>query len=236
MHPARMTAVFISYRQDDSKAWAIALRDDLARAFGDAQVFLDKDTLKAGRWRAQIDQALRESRVVLVLIGPRWLASGDAQGQPRLQRPDDVHRQEVAQSLARPEVTVIPVLVDEAPMPREADLPADLRDLCNRQARKIGDTRGRRQADLELLITDIVVATGLERRPAGPTTTAGVLRRALLGLALAFVLTVAVGVGTYVAGYPMSDADLAVVWLLLFALQQAWAWRAWARRPRDGQR
>ena len=112
-----MTAIFISYRQDDSKAWAIALRDDLARAFGDAQVFLDKDTLKAGRWRAQIDQALRESRVVLVLIGPRWLVSGDAQGQPRLQRPDDVHRQEVAQSLARPTVTVIPVLVDEAPMP-----------------------------------------------------------------------------------------------------------------------
>ncbi len=235
MQPARMTAIFISYRQDDSKAWAIALRDELARAFGDAQVFLDKDTLKAGRWRAQIDQALRESRVVLVLIGPRWLGSGDAQGQPRLQRPDDVHRQEVAQSLARPAVTVIPVLVDEAPMPAAADLPADLRDLCNRQARKIGDTRSRRQADLDLLITDIVVATGLERRPAG-TTGAGLLRRALLGLALAFVATVALGVVAYVAGYPLVDADLALVWLLLFLGSQAWAWRRrWARRPRNGQ-
>ena len=111
---------------------------------------------------------------------------------------------------------------------------ADLRDLCNRQARKIGDTRGRRQADLELLITDIVVATGLERRPVG-TTTAGRLRHALLGLALAFVTTVALGVGTYVAGYPLADADLAVVWLLLFVVSQAWAWRRRrARRGREG--
>ena len=103
-----------------------------------------------------------------------------------------------------------------------------------RQARKIGDTRGRRQADLELLITDIVVATGLERRPVG-TTTAGRLRHALLGLALAFVTTVALGVGTYVAGYPLADADLAVVWLLLFVVSQAWAWRRRrARRGREG--
>ena len=43
-----MGGIFISYRQADAKAWAIALRDDLAGVFGNDRVFLDKDTLHAG--------------------------------------------------------------------------------------------------------------------------------------------------------------------------------------------
>ena len=49
-----MGGIFISYRQADAKAWAIGLRDDLAKMFGDEQVFLDKDTLQAGNWRDYI--------------------------------------------------------------------------------------------------------------------------------------------------------------------------------------
>ena len=51
-----MNGIFISYRQDDAKAWALLLRDELARTFGAEHVFLDKDALRAGEL-AQADPA-----------------------------------------------------------------------------------------------------------------------------------------------------------------------------------
>src|SRR4051812_2499112 len=113
-----MAGIFVSYRQADAKAWAISLRDDLVEAFGADQVFLDKDTLHAGNWHKQIQSALDRCKVVLVVIGPRWLTITDDKNRPRIQLSDDVHRQEIALALGRSDVTVIPVLVDEAPMPR----------------------------------------------------------------------------------------------------------------------
>lgn len=139
-----MTGIFISYRQEDAKAWAISLRDELARVFGDDLVFLDKDTLHAGNWREQIEKALSSCRVVLVVIGPRWLTITDAQNRPRIQLADDVHHQEIALALGRSHLTVIPVLVDDAPMPRPDQLPADLQRLCDQQARKLGELESER--------------------------------------------------------------------------------------------
>ena len=107
-----MTGIFISYRQDDAKPWALLLRDELAEVFGDEHVFLDKDTLRAGNWRKQIREALDRCRVVLVVMGRRWLTIMDENGQRHLDRTDDVHRQEIALALSRSDVTVIPVRVD----------------------------------------------------------------------------------------------------------------------------
>jgi hypothetical protein len=86
-----MAGIFISYRQADAKAWAISLRHDLAEVFGDDQVFLDKDTLHAGNWREQIQRALDRCKVVLVVIGPRWLTIADEQSWPRNQLAGNVH-------------------------------------------------------------------------------------------------------------------------------------------------
>ena len=159
-----MAGIFISYRQADAKAWAISLRDDLAKVFGEDQVFLDKDTLHAGNWRNQINRALDRCAVTLVIIGPRWLTIVDEQNRPRIGLPDDIHHQEVALALSRSDVIVIPILVDEAPMPRTEQLPKDLHSLCDQQAYKIGDTQARRKADLEVLVKNIQVVGGLEPR------------------------------------------------------------------------
>ena len=156
-----MAGIFISYRQADAKAWAISLRDDLARVFGDDQVFLDKDTLHAGNWRNQIIRALDRCTVALIIIGPRWLTIADEQNRPRISLPDDVHHQEVALALSHSKVTVIPVLVDEAQMPRAKQLPQDLHSLGDQQAYKIGDTKARHQADLEVLVKNIQEIGGL---------------------------------------------------------------------------
>jgi hypothetical protein len=158
-----MTGVFISYRQSDSKAWALLLRDDLAEVFGAESIFLDRDALKAGHWREQIEQGLASCKVTLLLIGRGWLQAVDAQGR-RLDDPDDVHRNEVARALQRPGITVIPVLLDDAPMPTAAELPQDIRALAEYQARRLSDMAERREVDVRALAADIERLAGLRRR------------------------------------------------------------------------
>ena len=61
-------------------------------------------------------------------------------------------------------VTVIPVLVDDASMPRTEQLPQDLQKLSDQQAYKIGDTQARRKADLDVLIENYSRRRGLQPR------------------------------------------------------------------------
>lgn len=155
-----MSETFISYREDDAKAWAILLRDELAEAFSERLVYLDKDALGPGSWREQLDEALTRSGALLVVIGSRWLTVKNSDGSRRLDDPDDVHRREIAIALSRKDVTVIPVLVDGATMPRSEELPEDIRGLTERQARSLADRSSHRQLDLAELIADIERATG----------------------------------------------------------------------------
>jgi hypothetical protein len=148
---AVVAGVFISYRTDDTRPWAITIRDHLARTFGERQVFLDVDSIEAGQWRTQVDRALNQCAIVVLLIGRRWHTAADADGHARLLAVDDVHRYEVATALANPRVTVIPVLVDGASVPRAPDLPEDLRALLTCQAIEIADQRDVRAASLNRL-------------------------------------------------------------------------------------
>lgn len=165
-----MSGIFICYRQDDAKPWALLLRDELADAFGEENVFLDKDTLHAGSWREQIQQALGHCKVVVVVIGRRWLTITDPQGQRRLDNPSDVHRQEVAMALSRKDVTVIPVRVDGAPMPGSEDLPDDIRSLTDQQSRELSDRGAHRELDVKALVTDIERATGQIAKQHAPSS------------------------------------------------------------------
>src|SRR5688572_27313464 len=192
-----MKGVFISYRQDDAKPYALLLRQDLVEAFGEENVFLDKDTLHAGSWREQIRAALDRSGVVLIVIGRRWLTSADGRGQRRLDLPDDVHRQEIAVALSRKDVTVIPVTVDGAGIPPPDDLPADIRALTDQQARELSDNSARRTLDLNALIADIERTTGLVAR--GPEGKPGRLQKSLrpTAVVLGTLLVVAALAGAF---------------------------------------
>ena len=120
-----MGGIFISYRRDDSQAWAGRLYDALRRTFGPSRVFRDIDTLEAGADYAEaIEQWLAKSDVVLVVIGPRWLTATDPNGRRRLDDPDDLTRLEVAAALRRG-IRVVPVLVGGAAMPSGEELPED---------------------------------------------------------------------------------------------------------------
>ena len=153
--------IFICYRQDDAQAWALLLHDHLVDAFGKTNVFLDKDSLHAGNWREQIQQALSGCSTVIVVIGSRWLTLMDGHGKNRLDDPNDIHRQEIAIALAMEEVTVIPVRVGGTSMPRCEELPCDIRTLIDQQSRQLSDNTAHLALDLETLVADIEQATGL---------------------------------------------------------------------------
>lgn len=229
-----MTGIFISYRQDDAKPWALLLCEELAGVFGDDRVFLDKDALRAGNWRAQINEALNQCRVVLVVIGRRWLTITDEAGQRRLNHSDDVHRQEIALALSRKDVTVIPVLVDGVGMPRADDLPTDIRSLTEQQARELSDARARREVDMQLLIDDIRRITGLPGKPEEQTSLRDVPTRSSLKTSLRTTLAVsALSLAVWVFFYlmqptePLTAAETLVVIaacaVLVFSAKGIWA-------------
>lgn len=156
--------VFISYRRDDTAGYARALHDALALALGAQRVFIDVDDIDAGQAFDQaIAQAVGGARVLLVLIGPRWLAP-HAGGAPRLLADDDFVRQEVAAGLAHG-LQVIPLLLDGAAMPDESQLPAALKPLARRQALVL-DAR-RFAADTERLV-GVLRQTLCDVAPATP--------------------------------------------------------------------
>lgn len=129
-------AFFLSYRRDQSSFVARSLKRAMTARFGDGCVFLDESTIDPGQeWPVKIEEAVRGCSVLLVIIGPYWLAARDAvSGSRRLDNAEDWVRREVEAGLQRPEASVIPVLVDGATMPTRSDLPPELRPLRDREA------------------------------------------------------------------------------------------------------
>ena len=129
-----MSGVFISYRRDDSAGFAGALERELATRLGPNLVFMDIKDIEGGtEFPVAIEEAIKSSQVVLVLIGSRWLDAKDGQGYRRLEKPDDPVRQEIARAL-QGSARVIPLLLDGAHLPSEEQLPHDLHSLTTRQA------------------------------------------------------------------------------------------------------
>jgi TIR domain len=131
--PTLTEAIFISYRRADDPHAAHRLYDYLADRFGQRSVFIDLDTIEPGADFVQvIDEAIGRCRVLLAMIGPKWLAASDQGGTLRINDPGDYVRVEIESALRR-RILVIPVLVD-AQMPAASELPGTLRDLSRRNA------------------------------------------------------------------------------------------------------
>lgn len=130
-----MPKLFISYRRTDSMAYTGRIYDRLVTAFGVKNVFKDVDDIPPGvDFRDVLDDALGDSDIVLVIIGPQWLLTTDDYGKRRLLDPQDFVRLEVEAALKRDDVLVIPVLVNNAPMPSAESLPPTLKDLAYRNS------------------------------------------------------------------------------------------------------
>ena len=137
--------IFLSYRREDTAGFAGRIYDRLEQSFRRENLFMDVDTIGAGRdFVRVIEHHVEACDVMLVLIGRNWLTVADEMGRPRLESPEDFVRVEVELALKFGK-RVIPVLVDKTEMPRANALAEPLKELSQRNA--VGLTHERFKTD-----------------------------------------------------------------------------------------
>ena len=124
---AAQPKVFISYRRNDSLAATGRLYDRLNTAYP-GMFFRDVSGIGVGvDFVKEIERAVASSVALIAVIGPAW-ATESVGGRRRLDDPDDFVRLEVLNALKRG-IRIIPVLVGNASMPEEEQLPPELQPL-----------------------------------------------------------------------------------------------------------
>ena len=167
-----MGKIFISYRREDAQGEAGHLLSDLRRRFGQDRVFLDVAAIRPGEdFRKAVEEAVGSCTVLLALIGKKWSTAADSSGRRRLDDPRDFVRFETAVALRR-DVRVIPVLVQGAAMPKEEELPDELKALVWRNALELSHSRW--DYDIQQLLGAIELAAQADnataKRNTGPTS------------------------------------------------------------------
>jgi hypothetical protein len=128
-----MSKLFINYRRSDSAYAAHQIYAQAVEKFGCDSVMFDVDSIPLGvDFRQYLDKRVRESEVLLAIIGDDWLRSLDQHKDD----PKDFVRLEIAAALEH-DVTVIPVLVGAAAVPDPDKLPHDIADLAFRNAAEV---------------------------------------------------------------------------------------------------
>jgi hypothetical protein len=151
--------IFVNYRRDDAAGDARGVRDGLAAKFGESNVFMDVDNLRAGqRFDLELAKALDACDVFVAIVGPRWL---DLLRQRDIDREYDYVREEIAAALLRG-INIIPVRVGhEGNMPRlpqPNELPEDLQAFVLHQKHDVVHERFRRD------IADLIQAVEVLRK------------------------------------------------------------------------
>lgn len=143
-----MSGIFISYRREDSGAYAGRLHDVLVQHFGRDSVFFDIETIGLGQdFRQVIQQTWSSCKIVLVVIGKQWANVRDKTGKLRLDSETDLLRIEIASAL-KSGLLIVPVLVGGAEMPEATALPPDIREIVFRNALDVSDKRFHQDAQL----------------------------------------------------------------------------------------
>ena len=179
-----MSDVFINFRTGDEESAATLIERELSSRFGDEKIFRDSKSIRAGEeFPRRLLSAVHGSRVMLAVMGPRWLTAPGPDDRPALENEQDWIRREL---LAAKEygVRVIPVLVGSN-MPRldKAALPRELSWLAEVQYRRFNNRNA--DADLATIARDLVelvpgmadrTQTTSEPDPSRSSTTTGNVR------------------------------------------------------------
>jgi hypothetical protein len=131
--------IFISYRRSDSQLITKRIYDALTKKFGKDSVFLDVDSIPHGeRFPRFLEEKVSTCRVFIPVIGPVWVRITDKTGKPRLADTDDYVRSEIETAILR-HVPIIPIFVDETPVPRREELPIAINTLSEFNGCRIKD-------------------------------------------------------------------------------------------------
>jgi hypothetical protein len=125
-------AIFINYRAKEQAGYAALLDRELSERFGPDAVFRDTRSIRPGAdFVDELLDGLRRCQVLLAVMGPDWLAAG-RRHQPSPDGEADWVQREIATAL-RAGIRVVPILVEDACLPRADDLPADIAALVRCQ-------------------------------------------------------------------------------------------------------
>jgi Domain of unknown function (DUF6777)/TIR domain len=150
--------VFISYRRKESSHLAGRLYDRLIERLGEARVFMDVDSIKPGEdWTEAISRAVAKCGLMLVLIGSQW-GQVHRRSHARIVDSDDPVRLEIEAAFNQ-RIPIIPVLLEDATMPRPADLPETLMKLSHLQAMRVRHESFRSDAATLLTVVEEVLGT-----------------------------------------------------------------------------
>ena len=127
-----MARIVISYRRDDTEAMTGRIYDCLVDHYGEDTVYRDLESIPVGKdYRVDVNEAVRSADLLLVIIGQRW--TGLRHNTVRIKEAGDAVRSEIKAAMDYG-VPMIPVLVDDAIMPRAHDLPADIKNFAYNNA------------------------------------------------------------------------------------------------------
>ena len=186
-----MRAIFISYRRDDAEGQAGRLFDDLVSHFGEGAVFMDVAGIEPGTdFRRAIDAHVASCGVLLAVIGKSWLDAKDESGRRRLEDAGDFVRLETASALKR-DIPVVPVLVQDAKMPRAEQLPSDLKELAYRNGVEL--THARWDSDVQVLVKTLERHVKPNQEGAGSSGSPKKSRRMAVVAALTLLAIAIVG-------------------------------------------
>jgi TIR domain len=139
-HGAKGDSVFVSYRRNESGHVAGRIYDHFEREFGTGKVFFDVEGIPiGGDFRDHIRAALLKSQALVLVIGRQWTNRFRTSSRWLPWRTTDLVdyvRIEIELALNH-NVRIIPLLVDNARMPSEGELPAKIRQICYYQAAPI---------------------------------------------------------------------------------------------------
>lgn len=119
---------FICYRPGAGTLPVQLIKREIKKLFQPGEWFLDEEHSRA-RYFVR-GAGLRDTSVVLLVIGPGWLEAEDDNGRKALFDQQDFVRFTVATALKK-RVPIIPVLVDGARAPQPDELPDDLRPIAS---------------------------------------------------------------------------------------------------------
>lgn len=188
-----MEKIFLNFRTGDQDMAAPFLYQCLARWFGKEAIFFSSRSIPGGvRFPDELEQHARKCRVLLALIGPRWLTMTGSDGRTLLADPEDWVRREIATALSAGR-SVIPVLVGNAPRLTSTGLSADLSPLAEIEYRYL--RRSDLDTDLQTIREDLIrLVPRLRPRPeaesgAGISVTAKRAKGQVTGVTIGQVRT-----------------------------------------------
>lgn len=131
---AESLRLFISYRRDDNythiRPVVRNIYERLADHYGEANVFMDVDTIPPGADFVEfLGAAVARANILLAVIGDQWVDHL----QCRLEDEDDFVRIELESALKR-SIPIVPLLIGRATMPSRNQLPKSIAALARRNA------------------------------------------------------------------------------------------------------